>query len=514
MSSRGKFFIVNNNGQFSVKTNPPKPQSPPVSSLPSMTIGGAGDPHMYLTVSSLDNKKRTRTKRVATWDDNKTGTSGNNELKLIDLQTTTQSVKIFYTNRIWTQPMLNGAKVIANIRVEINGVSTTYTNTAKVTAGPISLSVIKFEAGGGYLTFEASWNTINNIVKLGGAIVPILKRVADNNGNPWRGPAGRFADGFAAAGAPYGLSRSVFETGIGIQSEQEELVLREDEAEFLAGLEENFVQEGNIFDDFNDENGVPVAEWDETTTEVLQVLDNPVGLEGVVDQIVSSGTTTTTTTTTAAPTTTTTTAAPVGTLLFIGPNSGNNGDAPTDSGPSSRSLGGNSIVSTYYGDPVVGFRNGVQGNYRAVLFGGRTMTFSDLSLGTSNFTFETWILPISVFGYPNTNVDQIFGNSAFSFKMGPGNGLLKFFVGGSQAATASSGAVDFDSWTHIAAVRSGSDLYLYANGSRVASGTSSDSFSGSGMTIGNFGSGLMAQIRIVFAALYTGATYTIPTPPL
>ena len=210
-----------------------------------------------------------------------------------------------------------------------------------------------------------------------------------------------------------------------------------------------------------------------------------------------------------------TTVTPFVVSLLVGPNSGNNGDAPTDSGPSSRSLGGNSIVSTYYGDPVVGFRNGVQGNYRAVLFGGRTMTFSDLSLGTSNFTFETWILPLSTFGYPNdSGTNQIFGNSAFSFKMGPGNGLLKFFVGGSQAATASSGAVDFDSWTHIAAVRSGSDLYLYANGSRVASGTSSDSFSGSGMTIGNFGSGLMAQIRIVFAALYTGATYTIPTPPL
>jgi hypothetical protein len=46
----GKIFIVN--GQ--AKTNPPKPPSPPLSSLPSMTIGGSGDPHMYITLSSLD----------------------------------------------------------------------------------------------------------------------------------------------------------------------------------------------------------------------------------------------------------------------------------------------------------------------------------------------------------------------------------------------------------------------------------------------------------------------------
>jgi hypothetical protein len=129
-----------------------------------------------------------------------------------------------------------------------------------------------------------SWSNINNIVELGGAIVPILKRVVANNGNPWNGGAGAFVDGFSRAGAPYGLSRSNFETGIGIQSTSEDLVLSEKDANFLAIAADNFAQEGNIFDNFNnEETGAPVLEWDETATEMLQVLSNPVGLEGFVD---------------------------------------------------------------------------------------------------------------------------------------------------------------------------------------------------------------------------------------
>jgi hypothetical protein len=287
MSSRGKFFIVN--GQ--AKVFPPKPPSPPLSTLTAMTVGGTGDPHMYISVSSLDSRKRTVTKTIATWDDNKQGAAGNNELKLIDLETTTHSVKVFYTNRIWTQPRLNGAKVIANIRVELNGVSTTYTNTAKVTAGPINLNILRVSSGGGYLTFEMSWSNINNIVKLGGALTVVLKRVAANNGNLWSGGAGRFVDGFAAAGAPYGLSRSSFETGIGTQSLDPALepVLREEEAEFLAGLGANFIQDSNIFDGFNnEEDGASVLEWDESMPEMLTLLSDPAGLEGAVDTYVAA----------------------------------------------------------------------------------------------------------------------------------------------------------------------------------------------------------------------------------
>lgn len=201
-------------------------------------------------------------------------------------------------------------------------------------------------------------------------------------------------------------------------------------------------------------------------------------------------------------------------LLLIGPNSGDNGDAPTDSGPAARSLGGNAIVNTYYGDPVVGYRAGQNGNWRCVFFGGRTLTFADLSLGTSNFTFETWLCVPDFFGFQSNNC-QIFGNSVFSFNLeGSGSSKLRLSVNGSTVAASTSDALGYNSWTHVALSRSGNTVYLHANGSRVASATVTDSFSGSSMLVGSFGCGMMSNIRICSAAIYTGATYTIPTPPL
>jgi len=292
------------------KINPPKPPSPPLSTLTAMTVGAWGDPHFYITTSSVDSKNRVSTKTIAQWGDNKPGISGNNELQLLDLQTSTHSIKIYYTNKAY-----GNAKVIDNIRVNYNTVSTTYNSTTKLTLGPVTLNILKNGTGASaYLSFEMSWSSINNVVKLGGAIVPILKRVADNNGVLWNGGDGATWDGFGKALAPYGLTRSSFETGIGIQSSQEDLILSSDEANFIATAAENFTQNGSIFDNLQNlgENGegdnAPIEDWDPTHTEILPVLSNSVGIEGVVDQTVGSTTTTDapTTTTTDAPTTTTT----------------------------------------------------------------------------------------------------------------------------------------------------------------------------------------------------------------
>ena len=209
----GKFFIVN--GQ--AKVFPPKPPSPPLSSLSAMTVGAWGDPHFYVTTSSTDSKNRVSTKTIAQWGDNKAGASGNNEIKLLDIQTTTDTIKIYYTNKPWQNTT---AKIIDNMRVEYNGTSTTYNNTIKLTRGPVTLNILKVGSGAdAYLNFEISWSNINNIVKFGGAIVPILKRVASNNGTLWNGGDGSSWDGIGKAVAPYGLTRSSFETGFGTQAE-------------------------------------------------------------------------------------------------------------------------------------------------------------------------------------------------------------------------------------------------------------------------------------------------------
>jgi|LakMenEpi03Aug12_release.lakeMendotaPanAssembly.Ray.scaffolds.fasta_scaffold54943_2 hypothetical protein len=287
----GKFFIVN--GQ--AKTNPPQPPSPPLSSLPGMTIGGWGDPHLYITTSSVDSKKRVKTKTIAQWGDNKAGVAGNNEIQLLDLQTLTHSIKIYYTNKAY-----GSAKVIDNIRVNYNGVSTIYNATTKLTLGPVTLYILKKGSGNSsYLNFEISWSNINNVVKLGGAIVPILKRVADNNGVLWNGGDGSSWDGFGKALAPYGLSRSSFETGIGIQATEEELALSEQEANFLAAADENFTQNNSIFNNLENlgENGegdgANIGDWDPEHRVMEPVYSNDDGLPLAVDVALGNVTTTT-----------------------------------------------------------------------------------------------------------------------------------------------------------------------------------------------------------------------------
>ena len=158
-----------------------------------------------------------------------------------------------------------------------------------------------------------SWSNINNVVKLGGAIVPILKRVADNNGVLWNGGDGALWDGFGKALAPYGLNRSSFETGIGVQSVSEDLVLSSDEANFLAGVAENFTQNSNIFDNLQNlgENGegknAAIGDWDPTHAEVLPILSKTSGLAGSIDSVfVSSPTPTPSLSSTVTPTPTVT----------------------------------------------------------------------------------------------------------------------------------------------------------------------------------------------------------------
>lgn len=320
-----KVFLVNG----VPRTRPPKQPSPALSVLPSMTVGAWGDPHLYVNVNSLDGQSRLQAKTIAKLGDNKAGSSGNNEIKLLDLQTATDTVKIYYTNKIWA----NNAKVVDSVRVEYNGASATYTNSTRVTLGPINLYILKRTVSGNdYLSFEINWSKITNITKLAGAIVVILKRVADSNGVLWNGGDGASWDGLGKAASVFGLSRSSFETGIGIQSVEDELFLSEDQANFIEIVSTDFVQDSNIFDNLEnlgangEGDGAHVADWDDTHSDIVTIFSSGNGLIGYVTDNVSpisppSGTTTTTTTTTttAAPTTTTTTTeAPSGALSGAG----------------------------------------------------------------------------------------------------------------------------------------------------------------------------------------------------
>ena len=187
--------------------------APPATSLPGMNIGGWGDPNLYVRKQNSLNASNPRYGTyMARWSDNKSGADGLAEIMLLNMQTTTHSVKIFYTNKDRVIGSAVRGRRISSIRVELNGVSTTYTNYARITAGPISIRISKLGSGANsYLNFDLNWSRINNLVSFRGALSVVLKRIAATNGY-WNGGSGSTRDGFGIAAALYGLSRSSFHT--------------------------------------------------------------------------------------------------------------------------------------------------------------------------------------------------------------------------------------------------------------------------------------------------------------
>jgi hypothetical protein len=254
--------------------------------LAAMNIGAWGDPHFYIRKpQTLNPSDYGRGVFLAKWDDNKAGASGLNEIRFIDLQTATATVKIFYTNKQWN----NGAKVISNIRVELNGNSTTYTNNADVTAGPITMKIVKFGSGNStYLMFEMKWDAINNVVKFKGVLCMILKRMSATKG-VFNGGSGLLWDGFGRAAQFYGLSRASFETNnVGMLTDDSAEVLNELENQDFEDISTAATTEASYYDGLND-NGdgagnagtnQPVSQWDDTYEETNATVATGVHVPG------------------------------------------------------------------------------------------------------------------------------------------------------------------------------------------------------------------------------------------
>ena len=172
-----------------------------------------------------------------------------------------------------------------------------------------------------------------------------------------------------------------------------------------------------------------------------------------------------------------------------------------------------------------------------------TTNVAALRLGSGDFTVEAWINPSRV---TNTYVSQIFGTYGYVSSLDRGwfiglnsTGYLQFVIcnpaGGAVLLTLTSSTITTaNTWSHVAAVRSGSgsnNVKLYLNGIQVASGTStaddtysvSDFYIGTSRSdnlspaIGNSGTsfaGYISSIRMVKGtAVYTSA-FTPPTAPV
>jgi len=271
-----KRVVRRTGGNFFIKyTN-----TTPKTSIAAMNVGAWGDPHMYIRKpQTLNPNDYSRGVFLAKWDDNKSGASGLNEIRLIDLQTATDTVKIFYTNKAY-----NTAKVVSSIRVELNGNSTNYTtantSSSTVTAGPITMKIVRLGSGSSaYLIFEAKWDAINNVVKFKGALTAILKRMASSK-TAYIGQAGLTFDGFSAAGQPYGLSRASFETnGVGMLSEDAETLNTGDDLTDAL----NYNTETSIGSGL-DADGQAVTAWDDIAAEGIQAYK-----DGIVQPELPSG---------------------------------------------------------------------------------------------------------------------------------------------------------------------------------------------------------------------------------
>ena len=112
-------------------------------------------------------------------------------------------------------------------------------------------------------------------------------------------------------------------------------------------------------------------------------------------------------------------------------------------------------------------------------------SYSYLRPNTGDFTIECWVRPsdvsnvrriISTTTGGTTSTDIIFKQEGAKFRV--------YF--GSTALLSSSDVLTVNTWTHLACVRSGTNVYLFADGVQVASDTNSDDITNSFRYIGGY----------------------------
>lgn len=134
---------------------------------------------------------------------------------------------------------------------------------------------------------------------------------------------------------------------------------------------------------------------------------------------------------------------------------------------------GHSAVSIY-GAPTLSTAQSKFGGSSLSLNGSSGIIYSnggsaDFSLGTADFTQEAWVYPTA-----RSTVSVVIGNVS-----GPGNGGISLYVNGLGGITSSTfstslissanNLVPLNTWTHIAATRSGTVLTIWINGVNVGS---------------------------------------------
>jgi hypothetical protein len=145
-------------------------------------------------------------------------------------------------------------------------------------------------------------------------------------------------------------------------------------------------------------------------------------------------------------------------------------------------------------------------------------------IATGDFTMEAWCYTTRNNAYQGIISSGDSSNTAGARIVQGNTGNIEFWVNGqSNAAT----ALPLNQWNHVAIVRSGSgsnNISFYLNGTRLAQVTQTSSTSNNTVVVGRYYNngtdqyhwlGYIADARfVVGSAVYSGATYTLPTAPL
>jgi hypothetical protein len=172
---------------------------------------------------------------------------------------------------------------------------------------------------------------------------------------------------------------------------------------------------------------------------------------------------------------------------------------------------GNTTQGTFSPFSQTGWSNNFgSGNYFSAA------TNADFAL-SGDFTIEAWVNPTSAY----TTYNYVFAvnvNNGLVFYVTGGNLVVRTYNGTDLLSSAIIPALN--TWTHVAATRSGTTLRIFVNGVQTASTTNSTSFPQGPALVGNDGSnlapwlGYISNVRLVKGqALYTG-TFTPSTSAL
>ena len=151
-----------------------------------------------------------------------------------------------------------------------------------------------------------------------------------------------------------------------------------------------------------------------------------------------------------------------------------------------------------------------------------TPASSDFAFGTGDFTVEFWFYQ-EVSGY-RVLIDQVYGNLGISIWINDSRQLVFYYdtSAGGGYGVATTAAVNYNEWNHVALVRPSGVTRIYANGVSGATYSDSNNYtSTTGLTVSadyNVNTylfkGYMSDVRTVKGTAVYTSNFTPPTAPL